>query len=29
MINKLILKTNIKLVGLEQSLNIGDYKMGR
>lgn len=29
MTNELILKSNIKLEGLEQALNIGDYKMGR
>lgn len=29
MTNKLILKSNIKLEGLEQALNIGDYKLGR
>lgn len=29
MTNKLILKSNTKLEGLEQALNIGDYKLGR
>lgn len=29
MTNELILKSNIKLEGLEQALNIGDYKLGR
>jgi len=29
MINKLILNSSVKLAGLEQTLNIGDYKTGR
>lgn len=29
MTNELVLKSNIKLEGLEEALNIGDYKLGR